>query len=118
MSRKRKESSGDLDTARGRLAGLQAIDPALDFGNGKDLVNYQALITDAETALASYNTRLAEVDELYNNFLEKERSVAAMNTEMLSSVRGVYGRDSDEYEQAGGTRTSEKKRPRPAAANV
>ena len=34
-----------------------------------------------------------------------------MNTEILSGIRSKFGVDSNEYEQAGGTRQSERKRP-------
>jgi hypothetical protein len=34
-----------------------------------------------------------------------------LTTRALSGIRGYFGPDSDEYEQAGGTRTSERKKP-------
>jgi hypothetical protein len=33
------------------------------------------------------------------------------NTRALSAIRGIFGPDSAEYDQAGGTRTSERKTP-------
>lgn len=113
MGRLRKTTSKHLDLARSRLASLRSIDPALDFGNGKDLANYQSIIDKADLSLSEYNEQLASLDDLYNGFLVDEKAVSAMNTEMLSGVKAIYGRDSDEYEQAGGTRLSERKRPKP-----
>ena len=34
-----------------------------------------------------------------------------LTTRARSGIRGFFGPDSDEYEQAGGTRTSERKKP-------
>ena len=35
-----------------------------------------------------------------------------MSSQMLSGVKVKYGRDSNEYEMAGGTRLSERKKPK------
>jgi hypothetical protein len=44
---------------------------------------------------------------------------ADLVTRIRSALRGVYGPDSTQYEQAGGTRRSERKRPsRPATAKA
>ena len=37
--------------------------------------------------------------------------LSGYNTRALSAIRGIFGPDSTEYEQAGGTRTSERKKP-------
>lgn len=113
MGRKRKTTTATMRTAIKRIAGLQAIDPVLDFGNDKSIVKYQETLTNAEDALNLYNTKLAELDELLNDFNVANRLLGGYNTEMLSAVRAMYGRDSNEYEQAGGTRLSERKKGRP-----
>ena len=110
MGRQRKANTITMKDASKRIAGLQAIDPALDFGNDKSIVKYQEMLTNAETALNTYNTKLAELDELLNDFNGANKLLGAYNTEMLSAVKAMYGRDSNEYEQAGGTRFSERKK--------
>ena len=111
MGRLRKKDSKIIETAKARLAGLVTIDPALDLGSGKNIPAYETKITEAEGALAVYNQKLAELDRLYNAFLAKEKVLGTFNAEILAAVKGLYGRGSDEYEQAGGTRYSERKRP-------
>jgi hypothetical protein len=48
---------------------------------------------------------------LYNELLADERSLGEMSEHMLSGVKVKFGRDSAEYEMAGGVRRSERKRP-------
>ena len=116
MGRRRKKDSKIIETAKARLAGLIAIDPALDLGSGKNIPTYETKITETESSLAIYNQKLAELDELYNDFLAKEKDLGTFNAEILAAVKGLYGRDSDEYEQAGGTRYSERKKPQKSDA--
>jgi hypothetical protein len=111
MGRRRKAESRSMEIAKKRIAGLQSIDPALDFGSGKSIVGYLEKLATAETNLNVYNTKLAELDELLNNFMLASKELSAFNTEMLAAVKALYGRDSNEYEKAGGTRYSERKRP-------
>ena len=110
MGRQRKTITSTMKDAIKRIAGLQAIDPALDFGSDKSIVKYQEKLTNAETALNVYNTQIAELDELLNEFNVVNNTLGAYNTEMLSAVKAIYGRDSNEYEQAGGTLFSERKK--------
>ena len=51
------------------------------------------------------------MDGAYNNFLAEEASLRDLSERMLAGVAAVYGKNSDQYEQAGGVRKSERKRP-------
>lgn len=113
MGRKRKTESKILHTARARYAGMHSADAAMDLGGGKDLVTFQAKITAAEEALLAYNEKMAELDIMYNQFIAVEKELGAYSAEMLAGVKAIYGRDSDEYEAAGGVRFSERKKPKP-----
>jgi hypothetical protein len=66
----------------------------------------------------NFNTLLSQVDGAYNGFLAEEASLRDLSERMLAGVAAVYGKDSDQYEKAGGVRKSERKRPvhKPAAA--
>lgn len=46
-----------------------------------------------------------------NELAELTTEVAGINTRALSGYRAVYGPNSSQYEQAGGARSSERKRP-------
>lgn len=90
-----------------RAASLEAIDPALDLGNGLSLAALRTDIQAAQAVLDSYNNRLAELDGIVNTLKDKEKGLELLISRLLAGIAAVYGRDSTEYEQAGGTRTSE-----------
>ena len=110
MARTRRGSSV-LDTARQRLAGLKAITPAPNLGPALTLTAYDEEVTAFSTALDNYNQQLAAIDELQNSLDAAEASLRDKNKRILSAVEAQYGPDSSEYEQAGGTRQSDRKRP-------
>lgn len=111
MARVKKQSSLKLELATTRAAGLESIDPTLDLGNGLTLVAYRAKIQDTTTKLSAYNTKLSEADDAQNAFLMAEGSMSDTSERMLAGVAAKYGRDSTEYEMAGGTKKSERRRP-------
>jgi uncharacterized protein YciW len=113
MAYKRKTSKV-IAAAHQRAANLQSISPTLDLGNGLTLANYTDKITSAQAALDAYNIQLAQADGLGNDFKAEEKEMRTLSTRMLAAVGVKYGKDSNEYEMAGGTRTSEierKKKP-------
>jgi hypothetical protein len=48
---------------------------------------------------------------LYNKFQAEITKLKDWNERMLAGVATAYGKDSSEYEQAGGVRKSERKKP-------
>ena len=105
MARTKKMSSV-LESAQTRLAALSSIDPKLSLGTGLGISDYDAQITCTRQAL-----------DTYNNFLAEEASLRDLNERMLAGVGAIYGKDSSQYEMAGGARKSEIKRaPRKKAA--
>lgn len=111
MARQKKLNSRSIQKANGRVAGLVSIDPALDFGNGLTLAAYRTKIQQAEEKQSAYNTTLALADELKNQFDALEKDVDDFSERMLTGVASKFGKDSDEYEKAGGTKKSERRRP-------
>ena len=112
MSRRKKKRSLVIDKAQARQAALLSISAKLDFGKGLTSAAYDKLVTDTRTALTTYNKLLSEIDQAYNDFQELEKSLADMSDRMLTGVATQYGKNSDEYEMAGGTRKSERRRKR------
>ena len=108
-----KRTSSILETARQRLAGLKSITPIPDFGTALTLVSYEADITALSGKLDSYNEKLSALDSLQNELDSAETSLREKNTRILSAAEAHYGPDSSEYEQAGGTRRSDRKRTGP-----
>jgi hypothetical protein len=110
MPRKKLERVKDLDIAKTRLAAVTSISPTLDLGNGITAENYKTLIDKSLTSLALYNTTLSSIDELYNKCLADINKVKDYSDRVLAGVASKYSRESNEYEMAGGTKKSERKK--------
>ena len=114
MARK-KRSSAAADKATTRAAALSSISTTLDLGNGLTLVAYKAAIAaiNNETTgkLTLYNAALSALDAQMNDLQASERALNTISEAMLSGVGVKFGRDSNEYEKAGGVRKSERKKP-------
>ena len=110
MPRLKKTTSKMIQNAAARAAGMESINATLDFGNNLTLAAYKAAITDAQAKQSNYNTLLSQVDEAKNVFQAAEATVGDLSDRMLAAAAARFGRDSAEYEQAGGTRKSERKR--------
>ena len=109
MSRK-KVSSATFEAALQRLASLKSIAPKLDFGNDVSIENYEKLIDEVREAMEQYNTMLSAVDERMELFHAKEKELATLSERLLLGVAASYGKESNEYVKAGGTRKSESRR--------
>jgi len=109
MARARRSSSV-LETARQRLAGIKAITPPPDFGPTLLVADYEQEINNFSAKIDRYNGMLATQDDLQNEIESDEDALRAKSARMLTATEARYGPDSSEYEQAGGTRRSERKR--------
>ena len=110
MGRRKLMRVVDLDKARTRLAAAKSIDPALDLGNNITVANYETEVDALTTNLATYNTALSTVDNLYNVCIAQLDVIKDWNERVLSGVATKYGKNSTEYEMAGGVRKSERKK--------
>jgi len=108
---RQKRTSKVLETAHQRLAGFNAITPLPDFGTNLSLAAYTTRISNFSAKLDSYNQMLAALDSLQNDVDAAEADLRDTNKRMLSAAEAHYGSDSNEYEQVGGTRLSDRKRP-------
>lgn len=110
MSR-RKRTSSVLEAARQRLSGLNSIKPAADFGPALSIAAYTTQINDFSTKLDNYNQMVSALDDLQNQLDASETSLREANKRMLSAAEAQFGPDSSQYEQAGGKRLSDRKKP-------
>jgi len=108
---RQKKLSPFLEGAQQRLNALSTIDPALDLGNGLTLAAYRAQVTSMQAKQDAYNALLSQADQAQNELLAAEKAIRDLSERMLAGVASKYGKDSSEYEMAGGTRKSERKRP-------
>ncbi|MEH2360055.1 hypothetical protein [Nostoc sp.] len=106
----RKRNSTALTKAERRIEGLQTINPELDFGNGLSIVTYNTIVYELREKLAAYNQARTMVDKTQNTLLDAERALNSYSEHMLLSVASRYGKNSDEYGMAGGTRKSDYRR--------
>ena len=110
MARARK-SDRDLQPGKMRLAGLKSIDKNLDLGGGVSAEILENTITAADAKLAQYNQSLGMPDQYLNEYKALVTTVKDLSNRSLKGVGVKFGEDSSEYEMAGGTRKSERKRP-------
>jgi uncharacterized protein YciW len=102
-----RKSSKHITDAQERAANLKRIDPALDLGNDLTLAAFNSQIAVVQALLEAYNTQLAKADVAGNEFRVAEKNLRTLSARMLAAVGVKYGKDSNEYEMAGGTRASE-----------
>ena len=107
MSR-RKRSSRILEKAEFRVAGLKAIDPNINFDDTYNLQNLNQLIESFHNMLDDYNAAIAIIDSSRNKLDEMEKNLSQVSDKMLMGVGFKYGKNSNEYELAGGVRDSER----------
>ncbi|HIK03472.1 MAG TPA: hypothetical protein IGS40_01965 [Trichormus sp. M33_DOE_039] len=107
MARK-KRSSRILEKAEFKVAGLKAIDPNLNFDDTCNLQKLTQLIDQFHNMLDDYNAAIAMIDSSKKKLDETEKNLAQISDKMLMGVGFKYGKNSSEYELAGGVRDSER----------
>ena len=110
MAREKKMVSRLQATGEKRLAGIRSISPTLDLGDGKTAAAYEKQVNAVKVAIAEYNQTLSTVDAQHNRIVAAVKLLGDWNERMLAGVASKFGKDSDEYEKAGGVRKSERKR--------
>ncbi|WP_046242762.1 hypothetical protein [Hymenobacter terrenus] len=115
-----QRESAELTAATKRMNGLTAIDPTakLDLGNGHTMESYRELMQDVDTKLGTYNKARKDLDALKNQLDAAEKLLAKKSSAMLTGVGQKFTKDSDQYEQCGGVRESDRKKPLRAAKVV
>ncbi len=108
---RQKRTSASVKFAEDRATALASIDQALDLGNGLTLADYKTKTGALKTKNDEYNTDLSTLDGKLNDIEADERKLDDLSARMLAGVGVKFGKDSSEYEKAGGLRTSERKAP-------
>lgn len=104
-------NSAHLEKAKERLAAIKNINANLDLGKGLSVQAYSELIEKTSKRQEIYNTTLSMLNADRVAMEESEKELKEATEKMLLGVAIEYGKDSPEYEVAGGTRTSKRKRP-------
>ncbi|MEH2383819.1 MAG: hypothetical protein V7K27_33850 [Nostoc sp.] len=105
-----KRTSRILEKAELRSAGLKAIDSNMDFGDNCGLQNLIQSIEQLRTMLDGYNISLAMIDSSKTKIDEMEKTLDNLTDKIVRGVAFKYGKNSSEYEMAGGIRDSERVR--------
>ncbi|MEH2456453.1 hypothetical protein [Nostoc sp.] len=105
-----KRTSRVLEKAELRSAGLKAIDSNMDFGDNCGLQNLTQSIQQLRTMLDAYNIDLAMIDSFKTKIDEMEKTLDNLTDKIVRGVAFKYGKNSSEYEMAGGIRDSERVR--------
>jgi len=108
---RRKRLSSVLEIARLRLTGLKQISPKPELGTKVTVEIFESAVNDFTAEQDAYNGVLAQLDERTNRLDASERELADLSQRVLAAVKGQYGPDSSEFEQVGGVRRSDRKRP-------
>ncbi|HEY9619743.1 MAG TPA: hypothetical protein V6C78_05210 [Crinalium sp.] len=108
---RQKRSSIVLEKAEQRVASLLSISEVLSLGEGLTIEEFESAIEDTREKLKVYNTSLSTADANCTSFEEAETVLKNLTEHMLLAVAVKYGKDSLEYEKAGGVRKSDRKRP-------
>ena len=104
------------EDAQLRFSQIAAIDPQLDFGNGLTVSSYGTAITDFRSNLDNYNTSVAALDAQLTALQAQERLLKDQSDRMLAGVGVYFGKNSPEYERAGGVRKDKRRKPKKALA--
>ncbi|HEX7313435.1 MAG TPA: hypothetical protein VF297_05915 [Pyrinomonadaceae bacterium] len=86
--------------------------PSLTLG---DLTRekFKAELNALRESRAQLEEARRQVTNLSNTTNERAVVLVSYNTRVLSGIRAVFGPDSTQYEEGGGTRSSERKTPKP-----
>jgi hypothetical protein len=92
-----------------RIARVWTDNPTFSLGE-ITLPSLQAKMTGAREKRQRLEVLRMQVAALSNELDEDVSELAAIRTRALSGLRAVYGPNSTQYEQGGGTRTSDQRR--------
>jgi hypothetical protein len=110
MAYKKRGESPEVTKTSQRIDKIKTIVNDFDLGNGLTQTAYEQKIAMVVNQTAVYNKQLAGVDSEMIILDRYEKELADFSDTMLKAVGVKYGFDSIEYEKAGGTRKSDKKR--------
>ncbi|MBN4002927.1 hypothetical protein [Nostoc sp. LPT] len=105
-----KRNSRILSKSETRLASIKSINSSLDVGEGLSVKDYTGKIESLRQSLEAYNTTLSTIDVLLTQILENEQDLADYSEKILRGIAYKFGKNSYEYQMAGGIRKSDRKR--------
>ncbi len=105
---RQKKTSRVLEKAQLRFFGLKSIVPEIKFDEDYNLNKLMESIEQLRNKIGVYNIALSLVDSSKDEIDEMEKNLGQLCEKMLMVVAIKYGKDSREYEMAGGVRNSDR----------
>jgi ElaB/YqjD/DUF883 family membrane-anchored ribosome-binding protein len=118
MAYKKRSESGTEMKAQVKLIALKNFDNAngsvinyASSGKNQTSADYEQKLNDCKTLRDDLNTLLDTADEKVSSLNKEVKELKKMSSKFLSAVKSRFGEDSTEYDQMGGTKMSDRKRP-------
>lgn len=108
-----RTKSQSLEKAAGRINDIREAGIDADFSDAVNLETYEKLAGRVREQLQNYNASLLLARRNRDLLRHMERQLDDLTERMLAGVASRYGKDSDQYALAGGTKKSEIKTYRP-----
>lgn len=102
----------ELQAGKIRLAKVKSVEADFKANDEVSVAKLETEVSEAQSILDDYNQTLASLDGKNNQYNLQIKKIKDLSERLLESVGVKYGKDSDEYEMAGGTRKSERKKPK------
>ncbi|WP_445636978.1 ATPase involved in DNA repair [Nostoc sp. DSM 114161] len=106
----KKRKSSVLEKVESRIAGIKLIDPSIKFDNDHSLEKLIESIEQLQNKLDIHNNALSLADSSLTEIEQMEKNLSKLSQKMLMLIAIKYGKDSAEYETAGGVRDSDRVR--------
>ncbi|MBD2411945.1 hypothetical protein FACHB389_09425 [Nostoc calcicola FACHB-389] len=106
----KKRKSSVLEKVESRAAGMKLIDPSLKLDNDYSLSKLLESMELLRNKLDVHNNALALTDSSLTEVEEMEKDLTTLSQKMLMLIAIKYGKDSAQYETAGGVRDSDRLR--------
>lgn len=110
MARKAK-TDRELIPQRVRLSKIKSVEADFTANENVSVAKLEENIRQSEAILDEYNQMLAASAAKANEYDASVRKGMDLSERLLDAVGLKYGKDSNEYEMAGGTRKSDRKKP-------
>jgi len=94
-----------------RIDSVWTENPSLTLGEVTH-ADFKGVMSEVATLDKTVEDKRIELEGLMKRRDEKSRTLSVLNTRAKSVIRGVFGPDTAQYKQAGGTPTSERKAPK------
>ncbi|RCJ25464.1 hypothetical protein A6S26_16990 [Nostoc sp. ATCC 43529] len=106
----KKRKSSVLEKVESRVAGIKLIDPSIKFDNDYSLEKLIESIEQLQNKIDVHNNALSLADSSLTEIEQMEKNLSKFSQKMLMLIAIKYGKDSAEYETAGGVRDSDRVR--------